>query len=54
MILAMVVSAASGGAQAQSGGDELSLEEVLVTARKRVESVQDVPLAITPFQAEAP
>ena len=32
--------------------DELTLEEVIVTARKRAESVQDIPLSIVPFQAE--
>ncbi len=28
------------------------LEEIVVTARKRVETVQDVPLSVTPFTAE--
>jgi outer membrane receptor protein involved in Fe transport len=32
--------------------DELSLEEVIVTSRKRTESLQDVPLSVTAFSAE--
>ena len=35
---------------AQSGATQL--EEIIVTARKRAESIQDVPLSIVPFQAE--
>ena len=45
-----IIAASSGGsysagafAQAESGG----LEEVVVTARYRQESVQDVPVAVT-------
>ena len=40
-------------AAAQDAADELKLEEVTVTARKRAESVQDVPISITAFSAEA-
>ena len=32
-------------------GQEVELEEILVTARKRTESVQDVPESITVFSA---
>ena len=41
-------------AQSAGNGDDDSLDEVLVTARKRAEaeSVQDVPLAVTAFGAE--
>jgi outer membrane receptor protein involved in Fe transport len=40
-------------AQDQGGGaDSLALEEVVVTARKREESLQDVPLSITAFSAD--
>ena len=50
--IALLIALASlpSGVQAQS--NELVLEEIIVTARKRAESVQDVPLAITPFQTE--
>jgi iron complex outermembrane receptor protein len=40
-------------ALAQEAGAELKLEEVTVTARKREESLQDVPISITAFSAEA-
>ncbi len=43
----------SGPVLAQDAADELRLEEVTVTARKRAESVQDVPISITAFSAEA-
>ncbi len=33
------------------GADALALEEVIVTARKRAESLQDIPMAITAFTA---
>ena len=32
--------------------DSLQLEEVVVTARKRTESMQDVPIAVTVFTAQ--
>ena len=38
---------------AQDAADDFRLEEVTVTARKRAESVQDVPISITAFSAEA-
>lgn len=54
--LALCVSfcalAAVGGAgelHAQSGDGALAIEEVVVTARKREESLQDVPLSVTAF-----
>lgn len=34
-------------AQAQDGGERLALEEVIVTAQKREQSLQDVPVAVT-------
>ena len=40
---------APGAAQSESGG----LEEIVVTAEKRTENVQSVPIAITAFSAEA-
>jgi len=40
---------ATGAAQAQN---TLQLEEVVVTAQKRAESVQDIPVAVSAFTAE--
>lgn len=40
-------------AQAQARGEaELIIEEILVTARKREESLQDIPLAVSAFDAQ--
>ena len=51
-LLASAVLAATGGhALAQS--DNLGLEEIIVTAQKRQESIQSVPIAVTAFDAEA-
>ena len=33
-------------------GDDFQLEEILVTARKKVENLQSVPIAIDAFSAE--
>ena len=44
--------AAAQGTAASSGAD-LVVEEVVVTARKREESAQDVPMSITAFSAES-
>jgi iron complex outermembrane receptor protein len=44
------VSAQEAGQQAQRG---VALEEIVVTARKREESLQEIPIAITAFSAEA-
>ena len=41
----------AAGADAQSGDDE-AIEVVLVTARKRSENIQDVPVAVTALTAE--
>jgi outer membrane receptor protein involved in Fe transport len=46
-----VATAQSGGRDAAA--DSIMLEEVLVTARKREESLQDVPMSITAFSADA-
>ena len=45
--------AAPTAAHAQAGRPAVSLEEVVVTARKREESLQEVPIAVTSFSAEA-
>ncbi len=52
--LSMTATALVGqGAYAQgSEADSIGLEEVVVTARKREESLQDVPLAVTALSAE--
>jgi outer membrane receptor protein involved in Fe transport len=51
-----VATFGSQGALAQSGSTAaeggLALEEIVVTARKREESLQDVPIAVTAFSAE--
>ncbi len=49
--LAALYMIPSGGASAQDGA--VGLEEVLVTARKREESLQDAPISVSAFNAEA-
>lgn len=51
---ALLLSTAPAGAQqpASGGGSSGTIPEVLVTVRAREESLQDVPLAITAFDAE--
>ena len=48
-IMPMAASAQSGG----GGAAAVGLEEVLVTARKREETLQDAPITVTAFSAEA-
>ena len=38
-------------AVAQSGSEDFTLEEIIVTAQKREQSLQDVPIAVTAFNA---
>ena len=45
-----VIMGVPGAAPAQE--DALILEEIIVTARKREESLQSIPLSVTPFSAE--
>src|SRR5687767_2952414 len=45
--------AAPGWAQAQSESSSSLLEELVVTAQKREESVQDVPIAVSAFSEQA-
>jgi iron complex outermembrane receptor protein len=48
-----ILGASTAAAQAaETDADELSLEEVVVTAQKRAENNQDVPIAITALSAE--
>lgn len=47
----IVLLAAPQWAVAQSGNDSLALEEVIVTATKRTESLQDVAVSVTAFNA---
>jgi len=47
MAMTALAALPAGGAQAQSeAGEEAQLEEVVVTARKRTESLQDIPQSI--------
>jgi len=46
-VIAVLAAATVNGVYAQT-----TLEEVTVTARKRAENVQEVPIAVTPFTAE--
>ena len=48
LVSAAVAAAISGTAVAQA-----QLEEITVTARKRAESLQEVPVSVTAFTAEA-
>lgn len=48
-ILAVAIMAATGYASAQ----QLALEEVMVTAQKKAESLQDTPIAIAAFNEDA-
>lgn len=56
LALACALAGIPGTSLAQSTGtaaDEGGLGDIVVTARKRAESVQDVPVAVTAFSAEA-
>jgi len=52
LIAGMFFSVGSGSALAQESEDELALEEVIVTARKMKENIQEVPVAITAIGAD--
>lgn len=41
----------AGAAHAQDAGGEIILEEIIVTARKRMENIQDTPVSVTAFTA---
>lgn len=50
LIPAACLAAGCGAVQAQAAGD-VTLEEVVVTAQRRAESIQEVPVSITAFSA---
>ncbi len=51
--VSMALIGLSGEARAQqSGADDLTIEEIVVTARKREESLQDIPIAVSAFDAQ--
>ena len=39
----------AGGALAQDSGDAVQVEEIVVTAQKREQNLQDVPVAVSAF-----
>ena len=51
--VAMAVSAACAGVPIANAQETFAIEEIVVTATKRQESIQDVPMAITAFGNEA-
>jgi hypothetical protein len=52
LLAGMFFTVGSGTALAQESEDELALEEVIVTARKMKENIQEVPVAITAISAD--
>ena len=52
IIPAVLLLAAPATATAQSSGAEAALDEITVTARRREESLQDVPVAVTAISGE--
>ncbi|MEH6584385.1 MAG: TonB-dependent receptor [Halioglobus sp.] len=50
--LAAAIAVATSGFSTMSSAAEFALEEIIVTAQKRTENVQDVPIAISVFNAE--
>lgn len=54
-LTAAILAAGSGVSVAQESGDSqaLALEEVVVTAQRRSESLQDVPISVSAFTAES-
>ncbi|WP_068875941.1 MULTISPECIES: TonB-dependent receptor [unclassified Phenylobacterium] len=53
LFLAMAAVAAPAPAAAQASGETAQIEEVVVTARKREERLQDTPVAVTALAGEA-
>ena len=52
-LASMGVLSAPAFAQSAGGSNETQLEEIIVTAQKREQSVQDVPIAVTAVTAES-
>ena len=52
LLIAAVVTPAVSLAQDSGAADSVSIEEIVVTARRREESLQDVPIAVTAFSAD--
>ena len=50
---AIVAATAMTGIPSAAHAEQLALEEVIVTARKRVESLQETPVAVTALDADA-
>jgi outer membrane receptor protein involved in Fe transport len=50
--LASALAASAAAAQSPEAAEGLQLEEIVVTARKREESLQDVPIAVTALSAQ--
>lgn len=49
---ALATAAIAGAAQAQGAGGSTTIEELVVTAEKREQSLQDVPVAVSAFTSE--
>lgn len=48
-----VVALSGGSAMAQTGADSMMIQEVVVTAQKRSENLQDVPVSVTALSGDA-
>jgi len=53
LTLAIAAVLASGVVQSQSDEGWMALEEIVITAQRREQSLQDVPISVTAFSAEA-
>ena len=51
-VMCLAVGAATGGMVSAQEGQRVALEEVIVTAQKREENLQDIPLSISAIGAE--
>lgn len=53
LLVGVCAAAMSTSSYAQSAGDEAGLVEIIVTAQRQAQSLQDVPIAVSAFSAEA-